>query len=142
MQEYRDRMFKENNLVIFNVVDYTSDHSSITISLVNDIFKESSSPILLSYAKRLGKLENRLHLILVQINLLLDVHTIVRDKSNFCNNARRKYVSISMDLTVLLKNHRKSLRLHFIAKRNTMYIDCQWRTNGARRRRFRSFNPH
>lgn len=118
VKESRDRMQKENNLIIFNVTDSISEDSSVDINSANEIFQELSSPILVSNAKRLGKPGNRPRPILVQLNSPSEVHSILRVKSKIRNSTRWKNVSISMDMTEIQRNLMKSLRSQLKAKRD------------------------
>jgi hypothetical protein len=51
IKESRDKILKENNLIIFNVADSISEDSSVATNLVNEILQELSSPILAFKAK-------------------------------------------------------------------------------------------
>lgn len=66
VKESRDRILKENNLIVFNVTDSMYLNSFV----VNEILRELSNPILASNAKRLGKPGNtsRPRPILAQFN--------------------------------------------------------------------------
>lgn len=51
-------MLKEKNLIILNVTDTESENSSESTKLVTEIFKDLSSPILVTNARRLDKSKN------------------------------------------------------------------------------------
>lgn len=118
IQESHDRLLKEKNLIIFNVPDSDTEASSVTTSLVNEIFKDLPNPVSVSNAKRLGKPSNRPRPILIQFNSHSEVHSILRIKSKLRSSTRWKEVSISTDMTINQRNHMKLLCAQLKDKRD------------------------
>lgn len=120
VKESRDRLSKENNVIVFNVADSASEDASATVGLVNEIFEDlSRSPAAAVYrAKRLGSPGDRPRPILVQFHSPAGVHAVLRAKSRIRDSPRWKHVSISMDMTLVQRDRMKSLRCQLKAKRD------------------------